>query len=157
MSSFAIRYGPTPLCSFDLGTRSVTLHPGREHESGILVLDESEKINFLLTPQSPGTDYRIFIGDVPISDILASPEDASGSDMGSQRVWRGLPYFESARGHTTVVLESQPENSPDGRWQPVLTLNVYVLASKLGEARYEHMTRDLQDVSRSLLVDLYGK
>jgi len=94
---------------------------------------------------------------VPASDILPTPEDAAGSDLGEQRVWRGVPYFESARGHTAVVLESQPENSPAECWQSLLTLNVYVLPSKIGEARYECMTRDLQAVSRSLLVDLYGK
>ena len=157
MPTFSIQHGPTPLCSFDLDTGSTKLHPGRQTKGDILVLEESEKVNFVLAPQPEGYRHRIFVGDVPLSDIVASADDAFGSDMGSQLIWRGLPYFESARGFTKLLLESQPESASDDRWHPVVSLDLYVLPSKLGEARYDRMASELQDVSRSLLVDLYGK
>ncbi len=83
--------------------------------------------------------------------------DCEGKRYGGQLIWQEHPYFESARGRTSVLVESRPEESFSGDWVPVIRVDVYVLPSKLGEGRYDGMARDLQELSRSLLVDLYGK
>ena len=154
MPTFAIQRGPTVLCSSDLDTGAVTFHERTEHPDGILVMDESEKVTFVLDPAPEGIEHRISIGDVSLSDLV---DDAGGSDMAGRLIWRGVPYFESARGLTTMLLEAQPEGSIADAWEIILTLDVFVLPSKLGEDRYDRMANDLQEVSRSLLVDLYGK
>ena len=157
MPVFSVQFGATPLCRLDLDSGTLTFHKDRDHPDGILVVEESEKITFVLDPQTEGMEYRIFIGDVPLSDLLPAPDDAAGAEMASQLIWRRWPYFESARGHTRLLLEAQPAAPPNDRWHRVLALDVFVLPSKLGEDRYDRMAQDLQDVSRSLLVDLYGK
>jgi hypothetical protein len=157
MPVFSIQHGATPLCRLDVGSGTLTFHKERDHPDEVLVVEESEKVNFVLAPQTEGMEYRIFIGDVPLSDLLPAPDDASGAEMAGQLIWRRWPYFESARGHTRLLLEAQPEGSPNDRWQRVLALDVFVLPTKLGEDRYDRMAQDLQDLSRSLLVDLYGK
>jgi len=156
MPTFAIQRGPTVLCSFDLDTKALTFHKHVAHPDGMLVLDESEKVTFVLEPTPESIEYRMSIGDVPLSDIV-SADDAGGSDMAGRLIWRGLPYFESARGQTPLILESQQEGSMPESWKILLTLDVFVIPSKFGEERYDRMTNDLQEVSRSLLVDLYGK
>lgn len=157
MPSFAIQHGPTVLCGFDLDTRSVTFHERREHPNQTLILDESETVSFVLNPAPQGREYRIFIGDVPLRDLVSTADDAGGIDYAGQRIWKGYAYFESARGQTKLLLESQAEGSDADTWTTLLTLDVFVLPSKLGEDRYDRMADDLQEVSRSLLVDLYGK
>jgi hypothetical protein len=77
--------------------------------------------------------------------------------LGGLLCWRELPYFESARGHTTLTIEDQREGAVANEWKPILTVQLYVLPTKLGEQRYLEMAGDLEDLSRSLLADLYGK
>ena len=62
-----------------------------------------------------------------------------------------------ARGYTRILLERQPQDAIPERWTPVIAVDIYVLPSKLGEDRYESMADDLERISRSLVVDLYGK
>lgn len=157
MPTFAIQRGPTVLCSLDLDTGAVTFHEHTAHPDKILVLDESEKVTFVLDPTLEGMEHRISIGDVPLSDLVSTAEDAGGKDWAGRLIWPSAPYFESARGHTGLLLEAQPEGSLADAWKIVLTLDVFVLPSKLGEEHYDCMANDLQEVSRSLLVDLYGK
>ena len=157
MPIFTIQKGPSVLCRLDVHTGSVTLHERRKHSGQTLILEEAEKVSFLLNPTPEGMLHRIFIGDVPLSDLVSKTDDAGGIDFAGLLCWPGLPYFESARGQTLLIMEAQPEGSAADAWQTMFTLEVFVLPSKLGEDRYDCMADDLQELSRSLLVDLYGK
>ena len=157
MSTFAIQRGATPLCVWDLSTEAGTFHPRTVHRDGMMILEESSKVAFVLDPVPEGTEYRISVGDVSLSDLVPRLEDAAGVALSGRLLWRELAYFESARGRTNIVLEARSDVSQHSRWETVLIVAVYVLPSKLGEARYESMADDLETLSRSLLVDLYGK
>jgi hypothetical protein len=157
MTIFSIQHGATALCTWNLNTGIPTLHARAVQQNGILVLEETDKLGFVLAPAPEGMKHRIFIGDVPLSGLVPVPEDEEGVAIGGQLFWRDLMYFESARGQTRVVLESQPEESTTNEWKTIFTSEVHILPSKLGEVRYQQMTKDLQDLSRSLLIDLYGK
>jgi hypothetical protein len=157
MSKFSIQRGATALCTWDLENGDASFHPGASQLDGVLVVEETDKLAFVLTPAVPGVEHRIFIGDVPLSDVLPTPEDASGVALGGQLFWREMPYFESAQGWTKILLEAQAANLATDFWDPVIGIKVFVLPSKLGEERYHRMADDLKELSRSLLVDLYGK
>ena len=158
MATFAIQRGPIALCSVDLPTGAVTFHPRAVHHDGVLVLSEEDKVGFNFSSFPEDTEHRISIGDVPLVEMVSTPEDAGGMAFGDRLLWRDLPYFESARGRTRLLLESRPEGAHVAdAWETVATVDVIVLPSKLGDERYRQMTADLQEVSRSLLVDLYGK
>ncbi len=157
MPAFAIQRGPTALCTWDADTGHATFHERAPQQDGMLVVGETDKITFVLYSPPEGQEHRIFIGDVPLTDLVPNADDASGIQFGEQLIWRELPYFESARGHTRILVEAQPVESPAEQWTAALAVTVYVLPSKLGEDRYQSMAEDLQDLSRSLLVDLYGK
>jgi hypothetical protein len=157
MAQFSIQHGPTPLCIRDLETDSSIFHPSTNHRDGSLLLEETDKVGFVLCPATPAAEYRIAIGDLPLSDLLPLAEDADGTVVGSDLFWRDFPYFESAHGWTTVILEARlPAATADG-WRKLCEIQVYVLPSKLSEERYQQMAADLGALSRSLLVDLYGK
>lgn len=157
MSTFAIQHGPTALCTWDLETGAPAFHERATHRDGLLVVRETDKLGFVLNPAPEGLEHRIFVGDVPLSELVPTPEDAAGVALGGQLFWRDLAYFESARGQTGIMLEARPEDRVSDTWQRVLDVRVYVLPSKLGEERYQRMANDLQELSRGLLVDLYGK
>ncbi len=157
MSTFSIQHGASVLYSWDLDAGVATFHARAVQRDGMLVLNEAERVSFLLTSPSEETEHRMFVGDVPLSDLTPVPEDAHGIALGAQLHWRELPYFESARGHTRLVLEAQPQDSATDAWRMLAVVDLFILPSKLGEGRYQQMAEDLQQVSRSLLVDLYGK
>jgi hypothetical protein len=120
----------------------------------MLVLGEQENCAFVLNPVEQGCEYRISIGDIPIKDIVPNESDADGIAMLGQLIWREWPYFESARGKTRVLLQKKSDTDA---WDLVLEFAVWVNPTKIGEESYQIMADDLQKVSRSLLVDLYGK
>lgn len=157
MTTFAIQHGATPLCTWDLDSGQTVRHERAIHRDDMLVLSETEKVGFVLDPTTKDMEHRIFIGDVPLGDVAPSPDDATGVSLGGKLYWRDLAYFDSGRGQTRLVLQSKSEDAAQEMWITLLAIDVYVLPSKLGEDRYQAMTNDLQDLSRSLLVDLYGK
>lgn len=157
MNTFAIQCGPTPLCVWNLDTGQVTAHKQVVLQDGILVLPEESRVGFVLDPAEEGMQFRISIGDVPLTDITPNPDDASGVLLGGRLFWRDLAYFDSARAHTQIIVEVRPEADEGASWRPVLSECVYILPSKVGEDRYEAMNADLDRVSHSLLSDLYGK
>lgn len=157
MSTFAIQRGPAALCTWDIPSGGASFHARAIQQDGILVVEETDRLTLVLTAPTEGHEYRLFIGDVPLADMVPTPEDAGGVALGERIFWRELAYFESARGHTKILIEGQPQDAEVEAWVPVFSVSIYVLPSKLGEDRYQRMADDMQDLSRSLLVDLYGK
>ena len=156
MATFSIQRGATPLCTLELSSNELSFHPAVGRSGDVLVVGESDQLQFALSPSPEDQVFRISIGDVPLSDLMSS-EDASGMALGGQHFWKALTYFESARGNTRVTLEYRHGTEDDAPWVFGGSIEVFVHPSKLGERRYEAMAEDLQAVSRSLLVDLYGK
>ncbi|MEQ9379593.1 MAG: DUF2357 domain-containing protein [Pirellulales bacterium] len=157
MSIFAIHRGPTPLCEWDLETGTSTARKPDIFKDNMPVLEEDLRVGFKLDPAQDGVEYRIFIGDVPLTDIAPTLNDAGGQITAGRVFWRDLQYFESARGKTKLLVEARREGEGDGGWAVVHATWIYVLPSKVGEQRYEDMSADLNRVSYSLLSDLYGK
>ncbi len=157
MATFTIQRGAVPLGTWHLRSGLFTPHSQVDQREGVLILAEESRVCFVLAPATADTEYRISIGDVPVADITPHLGDPSGSVLDGKVFWREGHYFDSARGHTPIVLESRRATDAGGKWDVLLTASVYVLPSKLGEDRYEAMTRDLQRISYSLLTDLYGK
>lgn len=156
MSTFAIQRGPTPICTWDTESGRSETHQDVPRCGDSIALSETERVGFVLSPDEPGFDYRILIGDMSIEDLLDSPELAGGKSMAGKRFWPDEPYFESGRGKTAVSLQRRPEGSDDD-WTQAFASEVAVVPSKIGEAAYQQMSDELQDLSRSLLIDLYGK
>ncbi|RJP33369.1 MAG: hypothetical protein C4547_12350 [Phycisphaerales bacterium] len=158
MPTFAIHHGATALCRWELPGGAATFHPRVERVGDLLVLQESEWVGFALNPPAEGQTYRIFIGDVPLRDLVSATEEAAGVTVpGPLRWWAERPYFESARGHTRIILESRAADGTDDEWTTLLSAMICVLPSKLGEERYQCMARDMEKLNRGLLLDLYGK
>lgn len=145
------------MCEWNIESGQVSLHDRAVQRDGMLVLSEESRVGFVLDPADDGVQYRITIGDVPLSDITPSHDDAAGMVLGGRVFWRDLAYFESARASTQLVLESRSECDNDDDWKTLISVGIYVLPSKIGEDRYEAMSDDLNRVSHSLLSDLYGK
>lgn len=156
MAAFAIQHGATPLFTWQLDGGRFVAHPQAIELEGLPVLPEHARVGFVLDPADDGRDYRVRIGDVPLADIAPSPEAAAGMLLGGRRFWPDLAYFDSARGKTLLVLEAKSEVDQEV-WTTLLSAHIYIQPSKLGDDRYQAMTADLERVSRSLLVDLYGK
>jgi len=156
MANFAIHRGATALCTLDTDAGEIGFHVAAARSSEILVVGESDKLEFVLSPAPDETSFRISIGDVPLH-VLVPPDDAAGVTMGGSHFWRAQSYFESARGATRVVLEARAEADESAPWKCMGVIDIYVQPSKLGDLRYDAMSKELQSVSRSLLVDLYGK
>jgi hypothetical protein len=123
----------------------------------MLVVNESDVLSFVIYNPSEANEYQVTIGDIPVADMVPTPEDSGGIALGDRIVWRELCYFESARGHTRILVEHQPRHGVPEKWANLISIGVYVLPSKLGEDRYEYMTDEMETISRGLLVDLYGK
>jgi|GEM_PF-2447388 len=156
MAKFAIHRRATALCTLDTDLGEVGFHAAASRSREILVVGESDKLEFVLIPAIDDTAFRISIGDVPLHDLVP-PDDAVGHTIGGSHFWREQSYFESARGATRVVLESRAESDESAPWQCMGVIDIFVQPSKLGDLRYDAMSEELQSVSRSLLVDLYGK
>lgn len=157
MTTFAIQRGASPLCTWDIPSGHAVFHARAIQQDSLLVVAETDRLTLVLSSPTEGHEYRLSVGDVPLADIVPTPEDAAGVALGDRIIWRELPYFESARGHTRIRLEGQPLDSTPEAWVPLITVDVYAVPSKLGEDRYQIMAENLQRLSRSLLVDLYGK
>ncbi len=157
MTTFALQRGAHVVCSWEMGSGRVTVSDRYPKKDDIVVVGESDKLGFVLSPAEDGVVYRITIGDVPLIDLLSTQDDADGAFLGGNVFWREFAYFESARGITCVTLESRVEGDIEGAWQVRMRGNLYITPSKLGEERYLAMASDLEALSRGLLVDLYGK
>lgn len=157
MPTFSIHHGATALCTWDLESRTATLARGAHEQDGLLVVGELERCGFSLQPAESDLEYRISIGDVPLADLVADPRMVGGMAMLGHQVWGEDVYFESGRGRTQILLQARPRASTADAWDTLFDATVYVVPTKLGDDAYETMTDDLQAISRSLLVDLYGK
>ena len=157
MPTFSLQHGATVLCVWDIDTGQPTFHERASHSEGILIVKETDRFSFVLSPKREDQEYRIFIGDLSLADLVPNVDDAAGVALAGSLFWRDFPYCESARGETPIVLEAQPEDSALDTWERVIAVNVYVQPSKLGEDSYQNMAAGLRKLSRSLLVDLYGK
>ena len=123
-----------------------------------LVLEETLSVSFEITPLRENMLYRIFIGDVSVSELLPNVNDANGSRNPVGIYWREWPYLESARGLTCISVESKQDRlDANLEWQPLFSAEVFVIPSKIGESSYLGMTNALRQLSRDLLADLYGK
>lgn len=157
MTEFSIQRGATKICSWHLEQGTVHTHDDAAIDGSTVAIGENDKLDFVLRPEDPELEYRIRIGDVPIEDLLGDPEKAEGMSVASSRYWPKFHYFESGRGKTTIRVESRTPHTRDAQWARVIDAPVVVVPSKLGEESYLYMAAELQSLSRSLIVDLYGK
>jgi hypothetical protein len=157
VTTFAVQRGAHVVCSWDLDSGRTAVSDRYPTRDGVVIVNEMDRLGFVLGPVEDRAAYRITIGDVPLTDLLSNPDDADGASMGGTIFWRETAYFESARGATTLTVESRVEGDAESPWQVRMRGPVYVMPSKLGEDRYLAMARDLEGLSRGLLVDLYGK
>src|SRR3972149_2165213 len=92
------------------------------------------------------------------SSVLCSCDTESAiSSPGSRALVRENVLILEEAEKLSFVLESRYDQSPSETWVRVFIDNVYILPSKIGEDSYQSMSNDLEEVSRSLLIDLYGK
>ena len=157
MTEFSIQRGATKICSWHLEQGTVHTHDDAAIDGSTVAIGENDKLDFVLRPEDPELEYRIRIGDVPIEDLLGDPEKAEGMSVASSRYWPKFHYIESGRGKTTIRVESRTPHTRDAQWARVIDAPVVVVPSKLGEESYLYMAAELQSLSRSLIVDLYGK
>lgn len=154
---FAIYRGPTLLCLWESSESRLTFSEQARHHEHKLILGELDYTSLVIEPADEEREYRISIGDVPISDMMTHPAEASGITMLGRRVWGERAYFESARGDTPIAVDTRPRLCESLPWDCICRMMVYVVPTKVGEAAYEQMADDLMRISRSLLLDLYGK
>lgn len=157
MTVFAIQRGAREVCSWDLISKQAKIPSRIPAIEDVVLIGELDRLCFVLSGAEYGVVYQIKIGDVRLVDILGSPIDAISAVIDGRVFWREATYFESARGITTVTLESRTEAGSEMDWRVCLRANLYVIPSKLGEERYLSMAADLEALSRGLLIDLYGK
>lgn len=156
MATFAIQRGPTPLFTWDVETGTGRFSDRAVQRGGLLMLGELESRTFVLDPAGED-EYRISIGDIPVSEVVGDAGHAGGFSIQGQRIWPEYAYFESARGETLLRVEVRKPGAKPEIWELLLEIVVYVVSTKLGEEAYQAMVDELQVLSRSLLVDLYGK
>src|SRR6266404_241061 len=124
---FGLTFTGEPRTSLSLGEREVT---GGEP----LVVRELQPCGFQVDGREAGLEYRLWIGD-------RDPQSSEGGGaqpaaFGRQVVWGDAAHFDGARGRVWVRLASRPAGA-GGLWQDRALLPVYVVPSKLSEARYE--------------------
>jgi hypothetical protein len=83
-----------------------------------LVVGESDRIAFELSPREPTQEYEIHIGDFP---PLPKPHHGRRSVE-----WADDPHFDSARGRTPVTVLSREADGPDARWVTRSRFDVWV-------------------------------
>jgi hypothetical protein len=113
-----------------------------------LVVGETDRLAFELSPSELGQEYEIRIGDFP----LPKPHHGRRSVE-----WGDDAYFDSARGRTPVAVVSRETDGPDGRWVTRGRFDVWVCPGKLTEAAYRRMFDDLASLSAGLVFDLLAK
>lgn len=157
MATFEILRRASVVARVDTESRAVSYMNPAGTPGGRLVFSEEDRITFRLSPDEPDLRHRILIGDVSLAEALDDPDRAGGESYGDFRIWAESSAFESARGRTDIRLESVPIAAAEGAWRTRVSLPAYVLPTKLGDDRYQAMSTQVESVSRSLLVDLYGK
>jgi hypothetical protein len=118
----------------------------------ILLLQESTRYGLQIEPCHEDLEYRVRIGDHVVDDLAG----AAPRQFGSTLQWPDCLMFDSAAGQTTITVEKRSADAAGG-WQVLLAATVFVVPSKAGEAGYAKMSRDVAELSRALLSDLYGK
>ena len=157
MSTFSLYRGAHLLCAYDIESGKCSFDLKAKQAQGMPVVDELDKCGFRLSPSDPDKQYRVFIGDLLSSHLTSSSNDPGGYTLAGVQVWPGYCYFESARGRTIVAIQVNSDDTCSDAWTNLLELPVCVLPSKLGEDAYNGMAKDLESLSRGLLVDLFGK
>ncbi len=155
MSRFIIQHGAIPLAAWDLKSAHPEFFRLAIHRDGKLIVGELDRFDLVIAPVEDALEYRVFIGDAPIAELVPNPSDVGGVIFDGKLFWRAHSYFESARSDTIVRLESREQDTEE--WTKRIEVTVFVLPTKLGEEAYQEMANSLQRVSRSLLIDLYGK
>lgn len=155
MTTFTLCQAQTPVVSWDCGSGMQSLLSLAHCRNERAVLDETEFVSFELTHPKPGLQYAIQIGEMWISEFLPDGVIPEGMRLRDQNIWAEYPYFESARGLTTIRLYTR-SRTPE-RLELQFEGAVFVLPSKIGEECYDSMSADLARLSKSLLSDLHGK
>jgi hypothetical protein len=121
---------------------------GRQGEHALLVLGETDRVAFELSPKEPGQEYEIRIGDFS----LPKPH------YGRKSVeWIDDAHFDSARGRTLVTVVSREVDGPDAGWSMRGRFDLWVCPGKLTEVAYRTMFDDLARLSAGLVFDLLAK
>lgn len=157
MSEFVLQRSGLVIDSWDLVTGTQRAEAVGTVISERIMLSETDRISFALREVDLDREYTVYIGDVPLSEMLPNPIDARGIPIQGQLIWRDFTYFDSARGVTAVRIMWRHVLPVQSKWQSLIEIEVYVLPTKMGETLYGRMESDLSVLSRSLLSDLYGK
>lgn len=121
---------------------------GLRDEHAPLVIGETDRIAFEISPREPGQEYEIRIGDFPLPQPLHGRKSVE---------WGDDAHFDSARGRTPVTVVSREADGPNENWTPRGTFDVWVSPGKLTEAAYRSMFDDLARLSAGLVFDLLAK
>ncbi len=149
---FILAYKGRDLACWSSSGGTVTFDNAAHVVDDLPLLQETSRYGLLLEPCHDDLEYRVRVGDRVIDDLA----DAAPRQFGSTLQWPDCLLFESAAGKTTLTVEHRTADTV-GRWQVLLTATVLVVPSKAGEAGYSKMSRDVAELSRALLSDLYGK
>jgi hypothetical protein len=142
----------TPQVHWSMENAAARLSPTAKDVAGVPLFQESTQYAFGIESIDSDCDYRIRIGDRDLNELAG----AVPRQFGTSLQWPDWQVFDSAVGLTPIVLERRVIDSTDP-WRPLLETSVLVTPSKAGEASYHRMSRDIAQLSRSLLADLYGK
>jgi hypothetical protein len=144
--------GTTPILSIDLNEQRAAPHA--------VGIGETQPVGFEVSPRERGEEYRIRIGNVDqttaADTITSTTAVASGRAFGSTIVWEDTAYFESARGRTSVFLDSRNAET-QSLWRERTVVQVVVVPTKLGELRYQRMLEDLCSLAAGLVFDILSK
>lgn len=121
---------------------------GQQGEHAPMVVAETDRIAFELSPREPDLEYQIRIGDFP----LPKPHHGRKSVE-----WADDAHFDSARGRTLVTVVSREADGPGERWVARGSFDVWVCPGKLTEDSYRRMFDDLARLSGGLVFDLVAK
>ena len=141
------------LATYHVDGRPPVFQPGARVVEGRLVLEELGKYSLRVEESTGDVEFSVRIGDLPIGELLPEGALPGGVRIGEHVHWSKdwAPYFESARGATTVHLRS-PLLGDAG-----IDVPAYVVPTKVTEDGLDAMTADVGRLSASLLLDLYGK
>jgi hypothetical protein len=109
-------------------------------------LSEADAITLELDKPEPGSNYRVLVGDFP---HLPGHTGRKGVE------WSEATYLDSARGSTTITLQSS--ESEHAQWRTRGRVSLYVLPSKATEAGYQAMLDSLSELASGLIFDIAAK
>jgi hypothetical protein len=147
---FRLTMNGRPLAELELGEAECN---GSEDKPPLL--NELQPCSFEVADRETGLEYRVRIGDRDPVSADGGVGRAVGTARGREVFWDEAAHFDGARGRVWVHLASRPSGS-DAAWVARARLLVGVVATKLSEARYETMLRQLRHLAAGLVLDVFS-